>query len=64
MPCLCGAPLVTVMETADLGNGDNCSWRCRLDRSAIGRVLLQSERRDFCGNTQCSWPSRAGDGAR
>jgi hypothetical protein len=33
------------METADLGDGDNPSGRCRFDRSAIGRVLLQSQMR-------------------
>jgi hypothetical protein len=37
------ATLISVMETTDFGNRDDSSGACRLDRSAVRRVLAQSE---------------------
>src|SRR5438067_3407020 len=39
------ATLVSVMKTTDFRNCDDLSGACRLHRSAVGRVLAQSEMR-------------------
>jgi hypothetical protein len=41
--CLCGAPLIAMMETTDFGDRDDRPDGCSRDRSVIWRVLVEAE---------------------